>query len=229
MAGRPTSPRTTSTSASPRRAPATTAGSACCPRCPRSPAPSGTSSSRAPAPRSSSRRASVRFAYGQGTSFSAPIVVGHRGAHLAGRAAARLRAGRGGADPLGTPDVGQRLEPVHGGRCGRRQDGHRPGPRIRRDLPAREGQRATQRRARDRPREAGQGPQRVGARGGRARALRAAGLARRGPELQRDRQRAPGRFRKPVRLKGSKANVFVATACDGNGNCGVKRLGRFRR
>jgi hypothetical protein len=36
-------------------------------------------------------------------------------------------------------------------------------------------------------------------------------------------------FRKAVRLKGSKLNVFVATACDGNGNCGVKRLGRFKR
>src|SRR5215208_2719067 len=35
-------------------------------------------------------------------------------------------------------------------------------------------------------------------------------------------------FRKSLRLKGSKANVFVATACDGNGNCGVKRLGRFK-
>ena len=34
-------------------------------------------------------------------------------------------------------------------------------------------------------------------------------------------------FRKAVRLKAPKANVFVATACDGNGNCGVKRLGRF--
>ena len=36
-------------------------------------------------------------------------------------------------------------------------------------------------------------------------------------------------FSKAVRLKGSKLNVFVLTACDGNGNCGVKRLGRFRR
>lgn len=35
-------------------------------------------------------------------------------------------------------------------------------------------------------------------------------------------------FRKAVRLRGPKVNVFVATACDGNGNCGVKRLGRFR-
>jgi subtilisin family serine protease len=36
-------------------------------------------------------------------------------------------------------------------------------------------------------------------------------------------------FRKAVRLRGDKANVFVATACDSNGNCGVKRLGRFKR
>jgi Subtilase family len=31
-----------------------------------------------------------------------------------------------------------------------------------------------------------------------------------------------------VRLRGRRANVFVATACDRNGNCGIKRLGRFR-
>jgi subtilisin family serine protease len=36
-------------------------------------------------------------------------------------------------------------------------------------------------------------------------------------------------FRKAFRLKGRRLNVFVATACDGNGNCGIKRLGRFRR
>ena len=36
-------------------------------------------------------------------------------------------------------------------------------------------------------------------------------------------------FRKAVELEGKKANVFVATACDSNGNCGVKRLGRFKR
>src|SRR3954447_3931866 len=36
-------------------------------------------------------------------------------------------------------------------------------------------------------------------------------------------------FRRAVRLKGRKANVLVATACDSNGNCGVKRLGRFKR
>ena len=35
-------------------------------------------------------------------------------------------------------------------------------------------------------------------------------------------------FRKSVRLRGSRVNVLVATACDGNGNCGVKRVGRYR-
>jgi serine protease len=36
-------------------------------------------------------------------------------------------------------------------------------------------------------------------------------------------------FRKTVRLRGKRANVFAATVCDGNGNCDVKRLGRFKR
>jgi subtilisin family serine protease len=33
---------------------------------------------------------------------------------------------------------------------------------------------------------------------------------------------------KTVRLHGRRTNVIVATACDRNGNCGVRRLGRFR-
>jgi subtilisin family serine protease len=36
-------------------------------------------------------------------------------------------------------------------------------------------------------------------------------------------------FRKSIRIKGSRANVVVAAVSDGNGNVGVKRLGRFRR
>ncbi len=31
-----------------------------------------------------------------------------------------------------------------------------------------------------------------------------------------------------VRLRGTRANVLIASACDHNGNCGIKRLGRFR-
>jgi subtilisin family serine protease len=36
-------------------------------------------------------------------------------------------------------------------------------------------------------------------------------------------------FRRTVRLRGRRLNVILATACDGNGNCGIRRLGRFRR
>jgi subtilisin family serine protease len=35
-------------------------------------------------------------------------------------------------------------------------------------------------------------------------------------------------FSRSVRLRGRRLNVLVASACDGNGNCGVRRLGRFR-
>jgi hypothetical protein len=41
------------------------------------------------------------------------------------------------------------------------------------------------------------------------------------------RRRRP--FRKTVRIRGARQNVIVSTACDVNGNCGVNRLGRFRR
>jgi subtilisin family serine protease len=40
------------------------------------------------------------------------------------------------------------------------------------------------------------------------------------------RRRRP--FRHAVRLRGRRLNVILASACDANGNCGVKRLGRFR-
>jgi hypothetical protein len=36
-------------------------------------------------------------------------------------------------------------------------------------------------------------------------------------------------FSRTVRILGRRLNVFVSTTCDANGNCGVKRLGRFRR
>jgi hypothetical protein len=34
-------------------------------------------------------------------------------------------------------------------------------------------------------------------------------------------------FSKAIRIRGAQPNVLVAAVCDGNGNCGVKRLGRF--
>ena len=41
--------------------------------------------------------------------------------------------------------------------------------------------------------------------------------------------RRPRPFSRNVRIRGRRRNVLVGTACDGNGNCGVKVLGRFRR
>ncbi|HZN88005.1 MAG TPA: hypothetical protein VFB44_03440, partial [Thermoleophilaceae bacterium] len=35
-------------------------------------------------------------------------------------------------------------------------------------------------------------------------------------------------FTRTVAIRGAQQNVLVTTACDGNGNCGIKRLGRFR-
>ncbi len=35
-------------------------------------------------------------------------------------------------------------------------------------------------------------------------------------------------FKRAVRLRGTKPNVVAVSACDGNGNCGVRRLGRYR-
>jgi subtilisin family serine protease len=41
--------------------------------------------------------------------------------------------------------------------------------------------------------------------------------------------RRPRPFSRNVRIRGRSRNVLVGTACDGNGNCGVKVLGRFKR
>jgi hypothetical protein len=42
-------------------------------------------------------------------------------------------------------------------------------------------------------------------------------------------RRRLGPFKRSVTIRGRRLNILVSTACDGNGNCGVKRLGRFRR
>jgi subtilisin family serine protease len=39
----------------------------------------------------------------------------------------------------------------------------------------------------------------------------------------------PRPFRRTIAIRGRRPNVFVATVSDGNGNVGIKRLGRFRR
>jgi subtilisin family serine protease len=41
-----------------------------------------------------------------------------------------------------------------------------------------------------------------------------------------NRSRRP--FRRAVPLRGERPNLILASVCDGNGNCGIRRLGRFR-
>ena len=171
----------------------------------------------------------ARFAYGQGTSFAAPIVSGiaaltwqveprlasEQVAEVLIRSA-RQTVGRGWNQYTGAGVVDGKAATA----LARAYDVTSPRAK---------GKAHRSGGTRDDRGEEGQGPQRVRPGAGRARDLRAARLARRRQELQRGGQRAPRRFHRAVQLKGSKANVFVATACDGNGNCGVKRLGRFRR
>ena len=203
-AARPTSRRTTAyvSLAAPgamRRLRAT----AWCPPCRPTPAPSGTSR---PACRRVVPQAGVRFAYGQGTSFAAPIVVGDRRAGLAGRAAPGLGAGGRGADPLGAPDRRPGLEPVH-----RRRESWtaRAATALARiydvTSPARQGHARTAAAASVSVRVAAPKDRtRARARARRPRDLRRARLPRRRPQLQRGRRRPPPPFRKSVRLRGLK-------------------------
>ena len=41
------------------------------------------------------------------------------------------------------------------------------------------------------------------------------------------RRRRP--FSRTVRIRGPRRNLLISTACDGNGNCGIRRLGPFKR
>ncbi len=168
----------------------------------------------------------VRYAYGEGTSFAAPIVSGL--AALAWQAERRLASeqvadvmvrsangsgwneftGAGVADGKNAVDVASKydvIDPPARGRARRR------GNRVR----------ARVLRTRDRtdPGDELAGRLRYGLlvsrNGGRSFGF-----------IVRPRRRP---FVKDVRIRGRRRNVIVATACDGNGNCGVKILGRFRR
>ena len=183
-------------------------------------------------PRSCSRividPSGTRFGYGEGTSFAAPIVSGlaalvwqveprlasEQVAEVLIRSARQTR-GRGWNEYSGAGIVDGRA----GTALARVYDVTPPRPRAR-----------TSRRG-----------TRVG-----VRLLRAKDRTERGRELagrvtysllvSRDGGRdfdvaVAGRrrpFRHAVRLRGRRANVVLTTACDRNGNCGIKRVGRFR-
>ncbi len=168
----------------------------------------------------------ARYAYGEGTSFAAPIVSGlaalawqaERGLASEQVAEVMVRSANGGGwneftgagvvdaknavDIAATYDV---KEPRARGRARRR------GNRVK----------ATVARTRDRA-DAGD---------------TLAGAVTYGMLVSRDGGRSFGviasrrarPFSKNVRLRGRRQNVLVGTACDGNGNCGVKILGRFKR
>jgi subtilisin family serine protease len=171
----------------------------------------------------------ARFAYGEGTSFAAPIVSGiaalvwqveprlasEQVAEVLTRSARQTR-GRGWNEFTGAGVVNGRAAAA----LARRYDVTSPRPRAR---AARHGTRVDVRVGSVRDRTE------------RGREL--AGRVRYGLLVSRDggkdfaaavspRRRA---FRHAVRLRGRRINVILATACDANGNCGIKRIGRFRR
>jgi subtilisin family serine protease len=170
--------------------------------------------------------ASARYAYGEGTSFAAPIVSGL--AALAWQAERRLASeqvaevivrsangggwneftGAGVVDGKNAVDIAARYD-VIGPRA--RGKARRRGNRVK----------ATVARTKDRT-DAGDELA-----GGLSYGLLVSRDAGRSFNVIASRRARP--FSKNVRLRGRRANVLVGTACDGNGNCGVKILGRFKR
>jgi subtilisin family serine protease len=168
----------------------------------------------------------ARYAYGEGTSFSAPIVSGL--AALAWQAEPRLASeqvgevltrsavgrgwneftGAGVADGMRAVELA-RVYDVLAPRA--RVRVHRHGNRVR----------VRVRRSPDRT----------------ARGDDLAGHVRYGLVVSRDggrsfrllARRRPRPFSKDVRIRGRRLNLLVSTACDANGNCGVRRIGPFRR
>jgi subtilisin family serine protease len=170
----------------------------------------------------------ARFAYGEGTSFAAPIASGiaalvwqveprlasEQVADVLIRSARQTR-GRGWNRFTGAGVV----DGLGGARLARRYDVTSPRPRAR----------ATRRGAlvdvrvrftRDRT-------ERGRERAGRVRySLLVSRDGGRDFEIPVNRSRRP--FRRTVPLRGRGLNVILVSVCDGNGNCGIKRLGRFR-
>jgi subtilisin family serine protease len=168
----------------------------------------------------------ARYAYGEGTSFAAPIVSGLAAlawqaepglaSEQVGEVLTRAAAGTGWNDRTGA-GVADGMRAVEVARVydilppRARAHVHRQGNRVRVRI----------RRSPDRT----------------AHGDELAGHVRYGLLVSRDggnsfnllASRRPRPFAKVVRIRGRRANVLVTTACDANGNCGVKRLGRFRR
>jgi subtilisin family serine protease len=169
---------------------------------------------------------SARYAYGEGTSFAAPIVSGL--AAVAWQAESRLASeqvadvmvrsatgggwneftGSGVVDAKEAVDVAARYDVID--------------PRARGSARRRANiVKATVSRTRDRT---DAGDELAGA---LTYGLLVSRNGGRSYSVVTSRRRRP--FSRDVRIRGARRNVLVAAACDGNGNCGVKVLGRFRR
>jgi hypothetical protein len=168
----------------------------------------------------------ARYAYGEGTSFAAPIVSGL--AALAWQAESRL-ASEQVADVLVRSANGTGwneftgsgvADGMHAVEIARVYDVLSPAARAR---TRRHGNRVrvTVRRSKDRTQPGDE----------------LSGHVTYGLLVSRDggdmfnvvagRRRQP--FTRTVQIRGSGRNLLVSTACDGNGNCGIKRLGPFKR
>jgi subtilisin family serine protease len=168
----------------------------------------------------------ARYAYGEGTSFAAPIVSGL--AALAWQAESRL-ASEQVADVMVRSATGSGWNEFTGAGV---VDGKRAvdiaavydviGPRAR-GRARRRGNRvtATLLRTRDRTDPGDELAGRL------TYSLLVSRNGGRSFNVVTSRRRRP--FSKTVRIRGRRRNVLVGTACDRNGNCGVKMLGRFRR
>ena len=170
--------------------------------------------------------ASARYAYGEGTSFAAPIVSGL--AALAWQAERRLASeqvaevmvrsatgggwneftGAGVVDGKSAVDIAATYD-VIGPRA--RGKTRRRGNRVK----------ATVARTQDRTDPGDE------LAGGLSYGLIVSRDGGRSFDVIASRRARP--FSKSIRLRGRRSNVLVATACDRNGNCGVKILGRFKR
>jgi subtilisin family serine protease len=172
---------------------------------------------------------SARFAYGEGTSFAAPLVSGlaalvwqvqpklasEQVADVLTRSARQThgqgwnqRTGAGVVDGAAATALARLYDVTAPPRRGRAR--RRGGGRVVVRIP----------RARDRTEAGHELAGRV------TYALLVSRDAGRSYDLAL-RRRSP--VRHVVRLKGSRPNALATAVCDANGNCGVRRLGRFRR
>jgi subtilisin family serine protease len=183
-----------------------------------------------PCPSTLFAQGAERWAYGQGTSFAAPIAAGiaalvwqvqsqlasEQVADVIRRSARQTLAGARWNEFTGSGIVDGEAAVA----LARRYDVRPPRARARARRHGGTGVSIRVRRSRDRTTHAHE----------------LAGRVRYGLLASRDGGRGYGYLVRPRRrpiagsfaLRGRRANIFIASVCDHNGNCGIRRLGRFK-